>query len=518
MPLEISEKHKHLLEVCRRKKMVLESGPRYSTKTVGGLIAVCDHSWSIDRANATLVTVSQSQGVDSGVWEDLTTSILPQYMELGQGMQWAKKPFIANPSKKPTCLVTNRHGTVSKIQLDSLKNEKEVEARFKGKRYSMLYVPELSNFKFRKTFDIWGECLRMLHLPEEQHLFLGDTNPSDEGDESWIYKVWYLMRVQTYADFVHFARESGLPVLPQRTFETFRDQLELVEFDISDNIWASQERIDELVARYAHDQDLYDRYILGKWVQATADAIFAEVFRPGRHVIGDIETPANEDPMILVPDQDTKVLLVGWDPGSSTNSAATIIEKWIPFDLASKTYLQPVFKCLDEVVITQETHTIDDFTRRVVERMRWWEDFMGMKYAWVHWSDRSVYDMKEPKRNKYYHQLIAEASDGEIMLKAAERGPGTVQQKIDMMKRLMFENRIAFSNDMTPRAIKMCKALKKGTRENEPIQKGSIHKHSFDSIMYPVSEESYHEAGQKFYNLLSRRNNNGESTLVSIRN
>lgn len=514
--MEISEKQRMAMEICRRTKMVLFSGPRYSTKTMCGLACVCDHAWRIDRANVTLVTVSQSQGVDSGVWEDLTTSILPQYMAMNPGMKWVRKPFIANPSKKPTCIVGNAHGTASKIQLDSLKNEKEVEARFKGKRYSMLYVPELSNFRFRKTFDIWGECLRMIHLPENQHLFLGDTNPSDEGEESWIYKVWYEMRVKSYTDFVMLARENGLPVLPERAFDAFKRQLELIEFDISDNIWASQDRIDELVARYSHDQDLYDRYILGKWVQATADALFAEVFRPGRHVIGQIETPGTDDPMILIPDAECRNLIVGWDPGSSANSAATIIEKWIPFDPKTKRYLQPIYKCLDEVVITQENHTIDEFTLRVAERMRWWEEYMGVKYSWTHWSDRSVFDMKEPKRNRYYHQLIAEASEGEIMLKAAERGPGTVQQKIDMMKRLLFENRIVFSNDLTPRAIKMCKSLKKGTTENQPIQKGSIHKHSFDSIMYPVSEESYEETGKKFFEMLSRRNNNGESTIVAV--
>ena len=215
----ISPRQKELMELCRKAKFVLASGPRYSTKTVGCLHCVADHAWRTDRGNIAMVSVSQSAGLDSGVWEDLVGVIIPQWIASGCGMKWHKKPFTANVTKKPTCIVTNQHGTHTKIQLDSLKHEHEVEHRFKNKRYSMMYVTELSNFVKRKTYDIWGECLRMLHLKEEDHLFLADTNPGDEGEDSWIYFVWYVMLGMNYADYVESCRKYDMPILEQRAFE-----------------------------------------------------------------------------------------------------------------------------------------------------------------------------------------------------------------------------------------------------------------------------------------------------------
>ena len=271
----ISEKQKHLLELCRQFKFILASGPRYSTKTVGCLHCIADHAWRTDRGNVALVSVSQSAGLDSGVWEDLVNVVIPQWIGTGMGMQWVRKPFIANVTKKPTCEVSNRHGNRTRIQLDSLKYEHEVEARFKNKRYSMMFVTELSNFRNRKTFSIWGECLRMLHLKENQHLFLADTNPADEGEDSWIYKVFFLMPSLTYLEYVELCRKDGLPILQERAFEVMKATTKLLEFQIEDNVFATQDRIDELVARYSDDQDLYDRYILGMWRRGTTDASFS---------------------------------------------------------------------------------------------------------------------------------------------------------------------------------------------------------------------------------------------------
>lgn len=517
----ISPKQKLLMEMCRRIKFMLASGPRYSTKTVGCLHCVADHAWRTDRGNIAMVSVSQSAGLDSGVWEDLVTVILPQWIKSGMGMKWVKEPFIANVTKKPTCWVSNMHGTHTKIQLDSLKYEHEVEARFKNKRYSMMYVTELSNFTHRKTYDIWGECLRMLHLKEEDHLFLADTNPADEGEESWIYFVWYVMLKMEYAEYVESCRKYDMPILAERAFEVRKKSHALLEFFIEDNIFATQQRIDELIARYSHDKDLYDRYILGLWRKSSADALYSNVFRPHFHVIGEIETPGNPEPVILLPEDSTFELITAWDPGAGVNSAMVIIEKVMRIlkREGRPDLLQSVFKALDELVIIEEDHSLEEFTEDVLAKMREWEERMGRQFQWRHWSDRSVFDMKEPRANRYFYQIIHAASNGEITLMAADRGPGSVRQRVQLSRKLLFENRVFISNDKCPKLIEMFKSIRKGPTENQAVAKGSKHRHVHDAWGYGVGSEAWEEMEDLAFDTMRtsfKTELQNEASLVSV--
>lgn len=512
---KISPKQKLLMEFCRIHKFLLASGPRYSSKTVGCLHCICDHAWRTDRGNIALVSVSQSAGLDSGVWEDLVNVIIPGWINSGMGMKWVRKPYIANVTKKPTCEVSNAYGNRTRIQLDSLKFEHEVESRFKNKRYSMMYVTELSNFKFRKTYDIWGECLRMLHLKEEQHLFLADTNPSDEGEDSWIYKVWYIIPRLNYQEYIEMANKEALPIVNERQFLSLQRDTKLVEFEIADNIFASQNRIDELISRYSSDQDLYDRYIRGLWKKASTDALFSAVFKPGIHIVGEHETPGNPNPEIMLPEDATFDLKTGMDPGAWRNTAAVIVEKLIKTLPGGKQ--KSFFKALDEQVIVGQDHSLDDFTEDFVEKMDWWEERMGRKFLWTHWSDRSVFDMKDPRESKYYHQIIHEASDGRIILQAADRSPHSVRRRIALFRKLLFENRFFVSRDKCPMIIEMCRSLRKGTTDAQAIQKGSKHKHVFDALMYCIASECYEEMQEMVWNSLkTSRDEKYQAGVVAI--
>ena len=509
IPLTIAPKQLVAMEVCRKKKFTLLSGPRYSAKSVGALAIVCDHAWNTSHAEIAITTVSQSVGLESGIWQQLVEGILPKYMALGQGMTWIKKPHTSSVSKKPACIVGNKFGGKSKIQLESLKDEKEVEARFKSKNYSMMYVPELSNFQHRKTFDIWAESLRSLHLKENQYLFLADTNPADDGDESWIYHIWFVHARQTYEEYVIFQTERGLPALPEPTFLSFKNALGLVEFEIADNIFASAERVAELTARYAHDQDLYDRYIRGLWVKASSTALFARQFRENLHVIGELQTPGNPEPEIMVPEPNTWELSTSWDPGNSANSAAVIFETIVRPE-------GPAFKILDEIVLVDTDHTIDEFTIRVLTQMLWWEQFMGRAYSWKHWSDRSVFDMREPQSNRYYHQLIHTASGGQITLEAADRGKGSVAQRVDLLRRLLFERRYLISRTRCPHLIQAIKSMPAHKQDANAPSPKSQHKHIFDAATYGPASESYREINNKVWGLLKKISTHDTSKLISI--
>lgn len=507
-----------LVRMCQPTKkaapnLILASGPRYAAKTVGCTLGcIPQHAWETDRGNICILTITQSVGIDSGVWADLVDICLPQWIEEGNfGMEWAKKPYIQNVTKKPACEVTNKYGNKTRITLESLRNEDEVEARFKGKRYSMIFVNELSKFKQRKTFDTLKQCLRMMHLAEGQHLFLGDTNPADEGEGSWIWQLWY-----------GFKNEED--IAPE--LKPLQDALQLIEFTIDDNLAAGAEKKASLMADFAHDDDLLQRYFYGKWVTASTDALFYKVFRPNFHVIGEIETVANKEPEIMVPEPGCFELITGQDPGSR-NYGAAIIEKtfrkepvthetWPRKNEGSATVDVPVFKQLDEIVAVDEDLDLDDFVEKIVLRMEFWEQVMErpMKVIWRHWSDRSAFDMKVPWSEKYWHQHIFQSSGGRITLMAADRGKGSVNQRIDLFRKLLYEERYFINRNFCPQTIQMCKSIRKGATSAGGIAKGSPHKHIFDAITYALASECYDEMAQSVRLML--RGKRDESTIVTI--
>jgi len=482
-----------LLALCKTKRLVLATGTRLSGKTLACLHAVCDHAWNTKLGNIVLITISQSAGINSGVWEQLTTMVIPAF-----GLKFKREPFNQGASKKPCCEVFNKHGGSTKILLESLKDENEVEERFKNKSYSMIFVTELDIFKNVKTFHTWALTLRMPHIGINDHLLLADCNPADEGTAHWIYKMFYELRVDP----------DCKPEL-----RALRDQLGLMEFCLDDNTYSSKEEIEMVKSQYADSADLYNRYIKGMWVTASENALFRAVFKEQVHIIGDIATRTNPSPSILLPQNDCGKLFGGWDMGV-VNSAFALIEK-VMHPLNGKPV--PHFNVLDEVVWVGQDFFMCDFVEAVMEKMKYWEDYIGKPIEWQHWSDRSAFDFSDKFSNRYDHLEVANVSGGKIELMAAMEGKRTnetVRQRIDLFRKLLFQNRIFFSADKTPASIEMCKSLRRGKGQYGTVQKDSKHKHIFDAITYCVATECAEEMERSATGLF--RPKQSESGLIAI--
>lgn len=417
-------------------------------------------------------------------------------------MEWVKQPFIQNVTKKPACIVTNKYGNKTKISLESLRNEDEVEQRFKGKSYSMIWVNEGSKYKKRKTFDTLKRCFRKPHIKPEDHLLLIDTNPDLElGQESFWYQLFYGL------DAMSEIPEELIPL---------RDSLRLIEFSVDDNLSLSEEDKAKLRADFAHDEDLMAAYYYGKWVTASTDALFYKVFRPHFHVIGEIETASNPEPEIIVPTENCFELITGLDPGG-VNCSAHIVEKIIPDKVLYPQYGEkPVFNVLDELVIVGEDFDLEDFVEQMVKKMEHWENIIGKpgKILWRHWSDRSAFDMRIAFSQIFWHQAIYQYSGGKVSLMAAERGKGSVNQRIELFRKLLFEERIFINKNFCPYTIQMCKSIRKGTTAAGGIARGSPHKHCFDSLTYAISSECFDEIHKSAMRTMKGSKN--ESTLVSV--
>lgn len=537
-----SLKQDELRELCRKFRFPAANGPRYSGKTIGCQHAFVEHGWNTVRGNNCIITISQTVGIDSGIWKEFTESIIPEWIDGDFGLRWVREPYTMGVSKKPTCAITNkkvldldnpdsmteselkRAGAITVFQLESLKDEKEVEDRFKPRKYTGMYVPEMTTFHYRKTFDTWTECLRLKNPDPGTHfLFLCDYNPPDS-DSWWINDLWWAL-LDIPDDDQHLL-EYLQATIPDKEEEVLRklipatrvlkQQLARIDITVDDNPFADPSHVELLKAKYAHNDELYRRYILGECVQTTEDSLFVKNFRD-IHIVGEMQTAGNKNPEIIVPNDNTIELITGTDPGP-VNYSFQIIEKLF---LDKEAYPQyngkPIFNVLDELVLVKEDYDLNDVVEQCVKKMRFWENLGGKKYNWIHWADRSVFDTKVPFTEKMWHGVVYELSRGLINFQAADRGKGSVNQRIDLFDRLLFENRVFFNRNFCPETIAMVKGIKKGKTAVGGIARGSPHKHAFDGVTYPIASECADELAKSIIQQIRQlRQEKNESSLVSI--
>lgn len=477
------------------------SGPRKSSKTYGCMHVVCEHLWEVDKAKFGIIAPTVTSAADGGCWELITETVIPEWIAGDFGFEWVDEPYQEGVSKKLKCSIRNKHGTKSVLQLESFREgatEKEVGARFKGKQFSGLYWSEVGTWvRSRGPFDIITDCFRGSNWKRNDYIMLLDTNPEPPGEDHWIYQLFYKFRVADRATIENMLVEQqklvgGEPTNPELLVE-FQKSLGLTEFFVSDNPFLEERDINELKAKFYHNRDLWDRYFLGKWTNATGDGLFSDVFRPAIHVVGEQESPINTNPQILLPHPETYELYTGWDPGV-TNYATVILEQ--TFWPNEKGVEVPHFNILDELVFLSSDLSIGEFTEEFMEKRKWWEHQLGKKLRWHDYADRSVFDMRESISDRRQHVEVYNASRGNIRLVAVEKGDGSVRQRIDILRKLLFQDRIQISKAKCPHTIEAIQSIKKG--KSYPVDKASRYKHAFDALTYVLStlcfEELFREA------------------------
>lgn len=457
----LSIKQAHIAS-CR-KRYHLVSGPKKSGKTIGCCHRVIRHAFETDRARVGVFTKTIKVAKDGGVWTDLVDIALPEWIAGNIGLELVTGPKVDGQTRQVYFEILNKFKTKSRIVLNSLDYDKDIEAAIRGKRYSMIYFNELSNFRDRIVFDISIDQLRCVHLGYDDHQWLADCNPADDGEESWIYKLFYIERAdEGHAD------------------PTFRNDIELTEVMIEDNPFLNDRERTNLYATFRHDPDLFDRYIKGLWVTATRDSHFTDVFRPEFHIIGDATHMREEEWDVLLPSEGCADLISGSDIGS-INHSFHIIE---PLLVDGKI----TYNVIDELVLIGEKVGLGDLTDMFMEKMDYWESFLGRPVLWRHWSDKSAFDSFRPMAELYDQQFIHKYSDGRISLQAAPKFPESVRRRVDVIRRLLFAERLLVSAKCI-RTISMLRSLKRGKGASF-VDRSSIHKHPFDSLSYALLAEA----------------------------
>jgi hypothetical protein len=447
--------------------------------TVAALHKVARHLWETDRAEVAMMVRTVKSAKNSGVYEELCQTMI-QWFRAGyfNGLDSKGEPRWIKPGPHTTdgstkvafFVVKNMHGTASRCSLLNCEDDVDAERKLKGTRFSMVYFPEITNFTSRIVFDATKVQMRCLHLKYEEHQFLADCNPAEEGEGSWVWKLWL--------------QEKFLP--PENDDQKqFRDELHSIHFEIADNPALDPREAADLRASYAYNKDLYDRYVRGLWTASTANSQFVDVLILNLHIVGETTSPNKDEWEMLVPWENTTDFISAWDPGD-VNHSAHIFTKRIVGNAVT-------FDVLDELVFLKTRISIEDFTYLMVDKMDYWNNYMLREYGvkelnWRHWGDSSVFNFSSAA-NSYDALIIRNVSEGRINLLAANKAKGAVRLRVELLRKFLFQKRIFFSAQLFE-TIRMLKGLKRGPSNVNFIDPLDPLKHIFDSLTYGLMGEA----------------------------
>lgn len=502
------------MRLCRlrngRKKIILVDGPRYSGKSEGCLNAIPDHAWNVKDAAVNVLVPSIPAGSSSGVWNELVERVIPDWIAGNFGMDWAPvesdsprsrkkyRPHQDGATKKLSCYVTNKFGTKSRIELNSLQDERDVEAHFHNRYFSMIYWPELSIYKKEATFNTILLSLRGVNFAQEDLVLLADSNPCPMlGKEHFVYKKWYEYRISD-------------DIEPQH--RDFQKSLHHVFISLDDNPYLSAQQKQDIRSTFAGDPDAYACYAEGKWIRAgDSQCLFINQFKRSLHVIESTDNP--DDPDIALPEDGCSELICGWDIGEA-NHAWTLLEKCYATKEYENQQEQSIFKFIDELEFVGDDLSVAAFTEAVMRKRLKWHEYFGKPINWIDWSDRSALDQREAISDRFPADEVYATSGGSIKLMGVENIVGTLGPSIRLWRKLLFQQRLLFSAARCPKLIEMNTAIRRGAVP-DTVAKQSPYKHIFDAGRYPIMKECWNELAQSVLQI--RRQAQPIIPLISVR-
>jgi hypothetical protein len=513
-------KQMELMRLCRYKtghrKAIGVFGTRLSGKTTAALGCIADHMWRTKNAAVLILVGTMGGGSTSGVWNLLTETVLPSWFEHDicndeknqpMRMKWAPKGEPrATIAKKLVCATTNMHGGISKLELDSLNHEEDVELNYKSRYYTMVYWSEAGEFTQDSSFTTLFLDLRGAGYAPDDFVMLVDANPPDSGEDHFLFKRFFVDRVASDLDIEQQAIANCLHV---------------TNWTMEDNPFLTEDEKNATKGLYRSDPDRYDRYIRGMWKRALKDALFADCFIKAIHVYGD---PRDETPMLLLPSENCYELITSHDAGGM-NPVSYIVEE-IVFnqtyeDRSGKQRTRQVsfFQYLDELAYIGKRISVADFTRLKMEKLDFWEKEIGAPVTWWHYSDMSALDFTESIADRTVADEMFAESEGRIKLIGVEKGAGSVGLRIRLWRKLLTENRVVISGLKCPMLVEMSQSIRRGPADGT-VAKGDRFKHPFDAGTYCLVKRCYAEiqAMIRQNRINSRPKTEGDSSgLVQIR-
>lgn len=435
--------------------------------TRGVLHFICKHLWSCDRARVLIFAKTVKSASIAGSYKELVDDVLPEYINGNFGMHFTKDPSTDGTTRTSHFKVSNYYGTESECYLFSVAHEKEVEEKVKNIKGSLIFFIELSNFNDSIVLDATISQLRSDTVPYEHRVWIADTNPPEDGEDSWIHDVW-------------FKRDTSN--MDQEAAKVFGAAIAEYRFLPKDNPFLPPEEFAMLRAKYAHSQDLTNRYINGLWVKDNAKGHFAKTFSVEQHVVGNVQCP-QEQREVIQPSENCMELLTGWDLG----------DMWHSMHILEKVFTEygAVYCVLGELYNNGERISTREFTEVVMEKVDFYEKYIldnyKRKVSWRHWSDNSANIRYRAAADAYESNVVFAASNGRIKLMSAPKGAGSVRRRVRITQTLLHENRLFVSANCEG-TVEMFLNLKKGRGEMHYVARDKFI-HRFDSLSYVLDAE-----------------------------
>lgn len=469
-----------------KARALLVSGPRWSAKTWATLHKIVRHMFDTPGASVAMFSKTMKNSKEGGTWLDMHRYTIPEWVRADIGLQYTTLNSEGRPGWKvqgdtrtPYFKISNRYGGESECRLFSLDYAADIEDKIKEQRFSLIYFSELMKFNDRRVLSMTLPCLRMAHLNYQDQMWLADTNPSEEGELSWIYKVWYKERIQTYDEYVEDCKVEGHDPVAEDVFIEFKRGLELIEMYPEDNTRLDAKVLTELKMQCAYDPGLYARDVKGQWVFGDGDRSrhFRSFFKRDVHVLGNAEAPNEEQWDVIKPSPHTSELITGWDPGD-VNQAAVILDETTVNNRSH-------FAVLDELESIKEHVSLEAFGLAFLELVEAIEFDMGRKYVLEQaYSDASALERYSATANTFPAFEIKAGTNGRIVLIGVPKPTGSVKLRVKLLKMLLSQNRIKISANC--KAIqRMLRDLKKGATKISYVVPDE-NKHIFDALTYPL--------------------------------
>jgi phage terminase large subunit len=447
-------------------RLLLLEGARISGKSISAEHKLLRHAIENDGAVIAIITSSKATG-DVGIWADLTCpgGIVDQWIAGQNGISYAVPPRYKPDSKMqffrlrtpPT--EDSPYGGEVEFQLHSIFDEKEVERKFKSSRFTMIYITEADNFKRQATLSALRAQLRSFRVPEQRFQIILDTNPPEEGTDHWLHDVFF-KKPEANCHRIHFG--------------------------VDDNPFISANQKQEIFDIYKHDKNLLDRYYYGLWVKASMDGIFSDVFLPNVHVVGALPPRADvtdyesrDQWSILRPDAESFTFEEGWDIGDVNLGYVMGVPRY------NEVKQVVCYDIIDELCFTDTMASLSDVVDEVEAKREYWSKWQAeqnglTRIRWSSWSDSSSLRHRITVNGTEATEIFR-LSQQKIKLGGVKKGSGSVARRKDLLKRLLFEQRIYIS-PICKNVIEMLRAIK--GKQGLPIDPTSKHKHIFDALTY----------------------------------
>lgn len=463
------------------------------------------HLWEVPGARVGIFGISIKMVKDAGMWMDLTGPILQEWFDSGIGMHYTTINSSGNPgpisdSQTRTMIfrVRNYWGGESECMLFSLNNEDEIQSKVKNKSFSMLYFPELTNFKTDRVLSITLPQLRMQHLrpgigskDRDPHQWIADTNPDEVlGYRSWVYKVFFEGRHKKW----------NLEDEDEAVMAEYYQDMEVIEMNYIENPYITRREIVTLKASTMADQALHDAYVEGKWGDAgiRASHHFSQFFLPAVHVVGTDDEQIHVEPS-------TAELFTGSDIGQ-VNHSWVILQKRIV--LMGGVFVS-IWDVLDELCYLKEREDLKNMGLEMAKQMDELEKKWGRTFEWKHWTDSSALDQWRPGSASFDYQEIYAGSGGRVNMLGVSKPDGSVRARVRMLRQLLMQNRI-FISARCEKVLEMIRECRKGEADKDYVM--ADQKHMMDALTYPIFMESFDE----FLSLSSRPQASKHSGMVSV--